>query len=184
LSFPGQPCRRRTASGSPTGAGTPPSGPTAIERSSVARAVRRCARQVHPRLLRRDLDHLPLPLPVGQVGREGAQPRRPARRSRPAAHGARPRWRRARPRPGRPAPVRRSDGPSGGVTPDFAAEIYEIREMFELRSARRFVELAPDAPARVRYSRTAVVEVPNRRASSEVLTAWPGRQSPCRSSPG
>ncbi len=34
-----------------------------------------------------------------------------------------------------------------GVTPDFAAEIYEIREMFELRSARRFVELAPDAPA-------------------------------------
>ncbi|WP_083469350.1 GntR family transcriptional regulator [Methylobacterium variabile] len=34
-----------------------------------------------------------------------------------------------------------------GVTPDFAAEIYEIREMFELRSARRFVELAPDSPA-------------------------------------
>jgi DNA-binding GntR family transcriptional regulator len=28
-----------------------------------------------------------------------------------------------------------------GVTPTFAAEIYEIREMFELRSARRFVEL-------------------------------------------
>ncbi|MBE9607042.1 GntR family transcriptional regulator [Acetobacteraceae bacterium H6797] len=34
-----------------------------------------------------------------------------------------------------------------GITADFAAEIYEIREMFELRSARRFVELAPDSPA-------------------------------------
>ena len=30
-----------------------------------------------------------------------------------------------------------------GVTPEFAAEIYEIREMFELRSARRFAKL-PD----------------------------------------
>lgn len=34
-----------------------------------------------------------------------------------------------------------------GVTPAFAAEIYEIREMFELRSARYFVELADSAPA-------------------------------------
>lgn len=34
-----------------------------------------------------------------------------------------------------------------GVTPDFADEIYEIREMFELRSARRFVELAPSSSA-------------------------------------
>lgn len=34
-----------------------------------------------------------------------------------------------------------------GVTPDFANELYEIREMFELRSARRFVELASDSPA-------------------------------------
>jgi len=34
-----------------------------------------------------------------------------------------------------------------GITPEFAAEIYEIREMFELRSARRFVELAPNSPA-------------------------------------
>jgi DNA-binding GntR family transcriptional regulator len=34
-----------------------------------------------------------------------------------------------------------------GITADFAAEIYEIREMFELRSAHRFAELAPDAPA-------------------------------------
>ena len=34
-----------------------------------------------------------------------------------------------------------------GITADFAAEIYEIREMFELRSAHRFAELAPDARA-------------------------------------
>ena len=34
-----------------------------------------------------------------------------------------------------------------GVTAAFAAEIYEIREMFELRSARRFVGLADSAPA-------------------------------------
>jgi DNA-binding GntR family transcriptional regulator len=34
-----------------------------------------------------------------------------------------------------------------GVTPEFAAEIYEIREMFELRSARRFVELSDRSPA-------------------------------------
>lgn len=32
-----------------------------------------------------------------------------------------------------------------GVTPDFAAEIYEIREVFELRSARRFIEIPPQA---------------------------------------
>ncbi len=34
-----------------------------------------------------------------------------------------------------------------GVTPEFAAEIYEIREMFELRSARRFVELPANSPS-------------------------------------
>lgn len=34
-----------------------------------------------------------------------------------------------------------------GVTADFAMEIYEIREMFELRSAHRFAELSPDAAA-------------------------------------
>lgn len=34
-----------------------------------------------------------------------------------------------------------------GVTPAFAAEIYEIRELFELRSARHFVGLADSAPA-------------------------------------
>ncbi len=34
-----------------------------------------------------------------------------------------------------------------GVTPEFANELYEIREMFELRSARRFIELPPEAPA-------------------------------------
>lgn len=34
-----------------------------------------------------------------------------------------------------------------GVTRDFANELYEIREMFELRSARRFVDLPPDSPA-------------------------------------
>jgi DNA-binding GntR family transcriptional regulator len=34
-----------------------------------------------------------------------------------------------------------------GITRDFAAEIYEIREIFELRSARRFSELPPEAPA-------------------------------------
>jgi DNA-binding GntR family transcriptional regulator len=34
-----------------------------------------------------------------------------------------------------------------GITADFAMEIYEIREMFELRSAHRFAELPPDAAA-------------------------------------
>nr|WP_305123437.1 GntR family transcriptional regulator [Roseomonas sp. GC11] len=34
-----------------------------------------------------------------------------------------------------------------GVTTEFAVEIYEIREMFELRSARRFVSLGDDAVA-------------------------------------
>lgn len=34
-----------------------------------------------------------------------------------------------------------------GLSADFAVEIYEIREMFELRSARRFVALPDDAPA-------------------------------------
>ena len=34
-----------------------------------------------------------------------------------------------------------------GVTTGFATEIYEIREMFELRSARRFVSLDDTAPA-------------------------------------
>lgn len=34
-----------------------------------------------------------------------------------------------------------------GITADFAAEIYEIREMFELRSAQRFASLPPEAPA-------------------------------------
>jgi DNA-binding GntR family transcriptional regulator len=34
-----------------------------------------------------------------------------------------------------------------GITDDFAMEIYEIRELFELRSAHRFAELAPDAAA-------------------------------------
>jgi DNA-binding GntR family transcriptional regulator len=34
-----------------------------------------------------------------------------------------------------------------GVTPAFATEIYEIRELFELRSARYFVGLADSAPA-------------------------------------
>ena len=32
-----------------------------------------------------------------------------------------------------------------GVTPDFANEIYEVREMFELRAARRFVVLGDDS---------------------------------------
>jgi len=34
-----------------------------------------------------------------------------------------------------------------GITTDFAMEIYEIREMFELRSAHRFAELPPHAAA-------------------------------------
>lgn len=34
-----------------------------------------------------------------------------------------------------------------GVTPDFAAELFEIREMFELRSAHRFAALPDDDPA-------------------------------------
>ena len=33
-----------------------------------------------------------------------------------------------------------------GVTPAFAAEIYDVREMFELRSTRSFVELPDDSP--------------------------------------
>lgn len=34
-----------------------------------------------------------------------------------------------------------------GVTPDFANELYEMREMFELHSARRFAELPKDSRA-------------------------------------
>lgn len=34
-----------------------------------------------------------------------------------------------------------------GFTRDFAVELAEVREMFELRSATRFVQLAPDDPA-------------------------------------
>ncbi|RYD25472.1 MAG: FCD domain-containing protein, partial [Lysobacteraceae bacterium] len=44
---------------------------------------------------------------------------------------------------------RRSSGgwTFNGLSADFAVEIYEIREMFELRSARSFVALPNDAPA-------------------------------------
>ncbi|KMO35898.1 GntR family transcriptional regulator [Methylobacterium tarhaniae] len=52
-----------------------------------------------------------------------------------------------------------------GVTPDFAAEIYEIREMFELRSARRFVELAPDSPA---WAELASIEREHHALLSEI----------------
>lgn len=34
-----------------------------------------------------------------------------------------------------------------GVTPAFAAEIYDVREMFELRATRSFIELPDDSPA-------------------------------------
>ncbi|MCB4768444.1 GntR family transcriptional regulator [Ancylobacter sp. Lp-2] len=33
-----------------------------------------------------------------------------------------------------------------GVTPDFATEIYDVREMFELRATRSFIELPDDSP--------------------------------------
>ena len=34
-----------------------------------------------------------------------------------------------------------------GFTPEFALELFEVRELFELRSARAFAELPPEAPA-------------------------------------
>lgn len=34
-----------------------------------------------------------------------------------------------------------------GITPAFAAEIYDVREMFELRATRSFIELPDDSPA-------------------------------------
>lgn len=40
-----------------------------------------------------------------------------------------------------------------GFTRDFAEELSEVREMFELRSAQRFVSLAPDEPAWAALSR-------------------------------
>lgn len=54
-----------------------------------------------------------------------------------------------------------------GVTPDFAAEIYEIREMFELRSARRFVELTPDSPA---WAELAAIEREHHALLAEIDT--------------
>ncbi|WP_298951160.1 GntR family transcriptional regulator [uncultured Methylobacterium sp.] len=52
-----------------------------------------------------------------------------------------------------------------GVTPDFAAEIYEIREMFELRSARRFVELDPASPA---WAALDAIEAEHHRLLAEI----------------
>jgi DNA-binding GntR family transcriptional regulator len=52
-----------------------------------------------------------------------------------------------------------------GVTPDFAVEIYEIREMFELRSARRFVELSDSSPA---WAQLDEIEAQHRRLLAEI----------------
>ncbi|MFG4657095.1 GntR family transcriptional regulator, partial [Acinetobacter baumannii] len=52
-----------------------------------------------------------------------------------------------------------------GVTREFADELYEIREMFELRSARRFVELPPDSPA---WADLAAIEREHRTLLAEI----------------
>ena len=56
-----------------------------------------------------------------------------------------------------------------GVTTEFAMEIYEIREMFELRSAQRFAELAPDAPA---WAALDEIERDHRRLLREIDTRY------------
>jgi DNA-binding GntR family transcriptional regulator len=50
-----------------------------------------------------------------------------------------------------------------GFTKDFAEELFEVREMFELRSAQRFVALAEDDPrwaalARIQHEHVALLE--------------------------
>jgi DNA-binding GntR family transcriptional regulator len=50
-----------------------------------------------------------------------------------------------------------------GFTKDFAQELFEVREMFELRSARRFIALATDDPrwqslARIRQEHVALLD--------------------------
>lgn len=52
-----------------------------------------------------------------------------------------------------------------GVTPEFANELYEIREMFELRSARRFIELPPEAPA---WAKLMTIEDEHRKLLAEI----------------
>jgi DNA-binding GntR family transcriptional regulator len=52
-----------------------------------------------------------------------------------------------------------------GVTPEFANELYEIREMFELRSARRFAELPAEAAA---WAELTAIEREHRSLLSEI----------------
>lgn len=47
-----------------------------------------------------------------------------------------------------------------GVTPGFAHEIYEVREMFELRAARSFIELGDESPS---WRQMHVIEQEHRR---------------------
>ncbi|MFC0409586.1 GntR family transcriptional regulator [Roseomonas elaeocarpi] len=52
-----------------------------------------------------------------------------------------------------------------GITEEFAAEVYELREMFELRSARRFAALPPEAPA---WAELATLEREHRTLLGEI----------------
>lgn len=52
-----------------------------------------------------------------------------------------------------------------GVTSEFANELYEIREMFELRSLRRFIEMPADAPA---WAELSMIEREHRILLAEI----------------
>lgn len=52
-----------------------------------------------------------------------------------------------------------------GITPNFAEEIYEIREMFELRSARRFIQSPGDAPC---WKTLALLETQHRDLLADI----------------
>ena len=52
-----------------------------------------------------------------------------------------------------------------GITPNFAEEIYEIREMFELRSARRLIQSPGDAPC---WKTLALLEAQHHELLSDI----------------
>lgn len=56
-----------------------------------------------------------------------------------------------------------------GLTEDFAREICEIREMFELRSAARFIDLAPDA---AQWIELAAIEAEHHHLLAEIDTRF------------
>ncbi|GLK84257.1 GntR family transcriptional regulator [Ancylobacter defluvii] len=56
-----------------------------------------------------------------------------------------------------------------GVTPDFAAEIYDVREMFELRATRNFIELANDSPP---WRELDVIEAEHRALLANIDTEY------------